>query len=204
MAASRNERRWIPRPMIATPKRLPLTISIIRFRPRPSRAASPVSLWRDDPASHALAPSRTTSPVGTPTVPILGFSRRMRNPLGEPSGVMRGTMNVPRPRAPGGAVGHAHGTDQRRLGLTEKVVQGRADSAGHRPPRPPLERRVAVTHQVGLALQPGRVVHDLVGLLAPVVPGAQYRAVLVGDLGPAGNGPAHQGAELAHDVLRQG
>ncbi len=88
----------MPSPMSATPNRLPLTISIIRLMPRPSRAASgplepaPASSAPVPPASHARAPSSDTSPVGTPTVPSLGLRRLIVKPLAEPSGRMRGTM----------------------------------------------------------------------------------------------------------------
>ena len=71
----------------------------------------------------------------------------------------------------GRAVGHAHGADQRRLRLADEVVEGRRDDAGHGTvPGPPVQRRVVVADEVCLVLQPRRMMHDLVGLAAPVVP----------------------------------
>ena len=115
MAASRNERRWIPSPMSATPNRDPLTISIIRLMPSPvacgiepsSRGSAP-NLAAADPApadrrAKPRAWSRVTSPVGTPLVPSFGFSRLIVNPFGDPSSESRGTMKVARPLLPGGA-----------------------------------------------------------------------------------------------------
>ena len=73
--------------MSATPKRLPLTISIMRLMPRPSRAAS--ALRRGSalaapapPASQARAPSRVTSPVGHADGAELGLEALDAEPVG--------------------------------------------------------------------------------------------------------------------------
>ena len=113
----------MPRPMRATPKRLPLTISIIRLMPRPSRAASvpdrsaPRLRRRRGRPARPVRPSRVTSPVGTPDGPELGLQPLDAEAVGRRRRVVRlGTMKVARPRrALGGALGP--GEDDEDVGV---------------------------------------------------------------------------------------
>src|SRR5439155_24122532 len=57
--------------------------------------------------------------------------------------------------------------------------------------------------EVGRVVGPGRVVDAVVGLLAAPVVAAQHRSVVVGDLGPGGDGPADESAEAGHMLLRE-
>ena len=102
----------------------------------------------------------------------------------------------------GGGGRHAHGTDQRRLRLAHEIVDARGHHAGCGPAHALVERRVPGAHEVGLVGQPPGVMHDLVGLLAPVVVTAELRAHLVGDLGAGGERLADEAAVAGEDLFR--
>src|SRR3970040_545826 len=98
MDASRKQRRAMPRPIAATPRREPFTMLIIRLKPRPSEV-SDFGLLR----MYASVSTKSTSAVGTERVPSLSLIRLMRMLLGVPSARVAGTRKRARPRRPGSA-----------------------------------------------------------------------------------------------------
>src|SRR3990172_8196369 len=99
MADSRKARRIMPRPMIETPRREPLTMLIMRFNPRDSEEAPDFGLLN----GKASASTKSISAVGTERVPSLSFSRLMRMPFGVPSERSAGTRNNASVFSPGSA-----------------------------------------------------------------------------------------------------
>ena len=92
--ASVTARRIIPADRTPLDRRLLLIMSAIWRKPDPG-----------SPTSHAVAPSRETSPLAMSLVPSFSFRRTMRYRFGVPSGSSRGRRNSDTPAMPSGPPG---------------------------------------------------------------------------------------------------
>ncbi len=103
----------------------------------------------------------------------------------------------------GGAGAHAESAVDGDLGLRHEVRARCGDDARHVSARVGRERHEARADEIGLGLEPRRVVDDLVDLATPFVVAAELRPVLVGDLGPGRDPRADQLAVLGDVFLRE-